>query len=385
MSVAPLIADELMEVAVRETGLPDFGPDSFLEGLRVLCESMNAEANLNVAGYDRVREKILDSLKNRLEIEDWISRHPETLDQQVSAPLIIVGMPRTGTTLLSNLLDLDPENRSLYLWEASRPVPPPRLGGAFDDPRVLATMRADQQHQDRVQGIETMTHYGATLPAECIVTLCFEFKSLTFEMLGHVPSYREWREQTSMVSAYRYHHKVLQLLQYYVPTQCWSLKSPAHLWDLPALTEVFPDAKLVSTHRDFAKVLPSVTNLNCTMLKTYSDTVDEKLQAEVWMHNLELTSQRAVDFEEARGKDALLHVDYHRVMKDPVAAINTLYHQAGKTMSPLFEARILAWLEQNPQGKKGGHKYSLEQFGLTQEIVRQRFSPFYDRYKIPAE
>ncbi|HEY1492128.1 MAG TPA: sulfotransferase, partial [Steroidobacteraceae bacterium] len=219
-------SEALLAAACAQTGLADFGGDSFREGLQVLCESASNEAQLNGLGVMAASGMILGSLVNRLKVTDWVRRHPEVLREKIAAPLVVVGMFRAGTTFLTYLMEKDPRHRPLLRWEAGDSVPPPTPATRATDPRIEAARMAMamlDQINPRVRTVQSEEPDG---PTECIAVLSQDFKSLLWEALANVPSYAKWLQATDHASAYAWHHRVLQVLQSGGVRGRWSLKSP---------------------------------------------------------------------------------------------------------------------------------------------------------------
>jgi hypothetical protein len=255
MQISP---DGLLGAACQQTGLEDFGSDSFREGLRVLCESVSSEARLNQIGAAVVPGAILACLSNRLRIVDWVKRNPSVAEERIEAPFVVIGMFRAGTTFLSYLLEKDARHRPLLRWEAGDSVPPPTPASIGTDPRIEAARTAMamlDQINPRVRVVQSEEPDG---PTECISVLNQDFKSLTWEAMANVPGYGQWLHRTDHRSAYEYHRHALQVLQSGGVRGRWSLKSPHHALHLDALTAVYPDARLVLMHRD-PVVLPAWT------------------------------------------------------------------------------------------------------------------------------
>ena len=296
----------LCAAASKQTGLDDFGPPDIDEALSVLHDSLEREAGLSTFGRVVFRSLLVSALANRLKLLDWAKHHPEVREQKIASPWIILGMPRTGTTLLSRLLALDPTVRPLLHWEAGDPVPPPTLAGQAEDPRIAAASKSVGRLMALNPPFRAMHPLGATLSTECVTLFIFDLRSLSIDTQALLPSYGKWLEQTDMRSAYAIHKLGLQVLQSEVPTQTWSLKTPQHLWHLDTLSEFYPDAKLIWTHRDPRKVVTSVASLNTSMHKVMSDRVDPLAVGEEWNHKLRVGIERGMAFDERRS-GALVH------------------------------------------------------------------------------
>src|SRR5262245_21776391 len=245
---------DLMATARAETGLDDFGDETFREGLEILVRSLRDEAKLNAVGEIALPQMLVRSLSQRLHIENWYRRHPEIADEPITQPLIGLGLPRTGSTALSFLLAEDPGARSLRRWEAAEPCPPPSTVTGLD-PRIMqaeAEMEMQQQLAPRLAALVPSTPTG---PEECQHLMALDFKSHDFQALAHIPSYSSWLLDADLGPTYAYERRTLQLLQWGAPSNPWRLKCPSHLLWLDHLDGAFPDARFVMTHRDPADVL----------------------------------------------------------------------------------------------------------------------------------
>jgi len=242
---------KLLNSAREQTELHNFGEDSFREGLEVLVEALDREARLNATGRAVLDGQIVDLLGNRLRIEDWYGRHPEIDEQDIVAPLIGIGLPRTGSTALGCLLGEDPHARSLRTWEATSPCPPPDPATMADDPRIARQEAAMERRSRMFPRMVGMLPSTATSPTECQLFMGYDFKSQIFQPFAEVPSYVDWLvNRADLVPTYRYVKRVLKLLQWRWPTTRWRIKNPSHILFIDALNQVFPDARFVMTHRD---------------------------------------------------------------------------------------------------------------------------------------
>ena len=269
-----LTSEALIEGAFTETGLTEFGGDSWRPGLDVLVDALGREAGLTEQGEAILGLRLGRLLQNRLRIEDWYSKHPETAEQEVEGPLFIVGLPRTGTTALSQLLSADPQIRSLRLWESSDPVPPPTAATQHTDPRIAETQAGVDLMYEAFPKMKMLYFQTAEVATECQDLLGMEFRTCHFDGMAHVPSYTAWVMGCDMVPAYRYHRRTLQLLQSQCPPRLWHLKTPVHLLSLEALIAVYPRARFLWTHRDPAEVMGSVCDLICYTRSWVSDRDD---------------------------------------------------------------------------------------------------------------
>lgn len=378
--------DSALEAATQRAGLDDFGDPAYREGLEVLAASLDGEANLHTFARMAQREMLIDTLARRLRLLDYAKRNPEVREERIRTPFIVLGMPRTGTTLLSHLLDLDPRSRSVRAWEAASLVPPPELATREEDPRIAEAAKREEQIGKLIPPLPAMHPLGASLPQECIPLFMLDFRCLGFETQALVPSYGRWLEQCDMRSAYAIHELALQVLQSTIPTDRWALKTPNHLWAIDAMLERYPDARLVWTHRDPAKVIPSVASLNTAFHRTWMKRVDPVDVGASWLNKLHLATQRGIEHDERQaGRAWCHHLLYEDLMDDPVGAVRRLYAHFGEETSPLHEARMRAWVRHRPQSAFGRHRYDARDFGMSEEGIRERFEGYSKRFGVPRE
>ncbi len=386
VELARLDPERLLAAAQRRTGLSDFGDASFREGLDALTQSAAREGGQHSFGRIAFRSMLVQTLESRLRVLDWARRHPEVHEERIERPFVILGMPRTGTTLLSFLLDLDPWVRSLRHWEASAPVPPPDLAGHAEDPRIAAAAEQIAQLSRLIPPLQAMHPMAAALPTECVTLFALDFRSLQFETQMPAPSYGRWLEGADPRPAYALHELVLQILQSAQPTQTWSLKTPQHLWHLEALRERYPDARLIWTHRDPAAVVPSVASLNTAFYRTWCRSPDPRSVGAYWDHKLRVGVERGLRFDAAQGgRPWCCHVQYEELMKDPVGAVRRLYAHFGEAVSPLHERRMQRWMRDRPQQAHGRHVYEASELGLSREALDAGYADYRERFGVPSE
>jgi sulfotransferase family protein len=378
-------ADELIDSARSQTGLDDFGDESFREGLERLVEALGSEARLSETGAQIARGHVTHLLATRLQIEDCYRRHPEIEEQEVKAPIFILGLPRTGTTALSYLLSCDPDTRSLRFWESQQPVPPPETATEHSDPRIAATQAMFDAMHAAYPELISMYFATATSATECQDLLGREFRAHHFCGQYRVPSYAEWQLACDMEPAYRYHRRQLKLLQWRCPPTRWLLKTPVHMLSLDALDRVYPDARFVMTHRDPVRVLGSVCSLIDLMFRMTSDRVDRRElgseQIDIWAESL----RRAIDFRRRAGERRFADLTFHELEKEPIEAIARAYQRLGIPFTAAARAAMQGFAADNPRGKHGEHRYELEDFGLDSGGVRAKYAFYMERFAVPAE
>jgi hypothetical protein len=383
----PSLAPEaLLADAERETGLADFGDASFREGLDVLADSLEREADLTTLGRIAIRAQLVRNLATRLRVLDWAKRQPEVREERIVRPWVILGLPRTGTTLLSFLLDLDPLNRSLLAWEADHPVPPPALATVAEDPRIAETAQRLAGSDRLMPWLAAMHPMGATLATECVTLFMLDFRSLQIETQARVPRYRAWLERAEMRSTFAIHRLVLQILQSRLPTERWALKTPQYLWCLPALHEAYPDARRVWTHRDPLPVVASVASLNHAFYRTWARRPDPVATGAYWSGHMAEAVARGLAFDAAqRDRDWCHHLRYAQLMKDPIGAVEALYAHFGERVSDLHRRRMEAWMRDRPQSAFGRHRYDLADFGLRADALEGAYAAYRARFDVPRE
>jgi hypothetical protein len=377
--------DALIAIACEQTGLTDFGGDSFREGLAVFCESASLEAQLSPTGAAIIPGAIIAALTNRLKVTDWVKRHPGVLDERIEAPMVVIGMFRAGTTLLSYLLEKDARHRPLFRWEAGDCVPPPTPERLAADSRIettRASMAMMDQINPRMRVVQSEQPDG---PTECISVLNQDFKSLTWEAMANVPSYGKWLHGTDHRSAYDYHKRVLQLLQSGGVRGRWSLKSPHHALHLDALTAVYPDARLVLMHRDPVVLATSVCSLITTLTKTFSDADHKRFIADHWTDMLARSIDAVNTFRDANPDKKIVDVHYAELASDPIATMRHVYAAFGEDLDGQALAAMTAHIESHPKGRFGKHGYDPSEFGLDAGSIAERFRPYVERYDIPLE
>jgi hypothetical protein len=373
-------ADELIAEARRHTGLDDLGDDSFHEGLVALVGGAEAAGSFNELGMAVLRDQAIGFLKVRLSIEDWYRRHPEIDDQVILPPLFGLGLPRTGSTALSFLLAEDHRARSLLTWESGAPTPPPDPATYDTDPRIAEAAVHISLIDEMAPKFKTMLPSSPTGPTECLQLMALDFRSPMFFALGDNRGYEAWLAACDMVPAYRYHERVLKLLQWRFPTRPWWLKSPAHMASIDALLEVYPGARFVMTHRDIAQVIPSLVSLFDAMSEYLRDgplAPDFAAnQAAYWERAL----RKTLAYRDAGNEDRFHDIGFAEMRPDPMPAIGRLYDWLGIELTDDVAERMRTWWSTNPPDKQGVHDYNPEQYGIDLDDLRTQFAFYNDRF-----
>jgi hypothetical protein len=379
--------ENLLARARRMTGLSDFGAPTFRPGLSRLLRSLEEDSQLNAFGRYFARRQVLELLCNRLTLQDYRTCHPEVAKQEIQKPLFVLGLPRTGTTLLYGLLAQDPAHRSPLSWEVDDPCPPAEEAGYESDPRIERTEKRFEQLRQLSPTFQAIHPIGSLLPQECIVITACEFMSIRFEMCFDVAGYQEWFLEQDMSSTYRYHGEFLQHMQSRFSRERWVLKSPGHLGPIDALLDQYPDAMLVQTHRDPLRVIPSVSSLEYAGRGIASDAVDPKSigqqQLRFWSALLEQGMRARAERPEQAHQIFDLH--FHEILSDPLGCVRRIYQHFDLELTPEASKRMQDYLDAHPREKHGEHRYSLEGFGLEEAEVRHNFASYTNHFGVAPE
>jgi Sulfotransferase family len=377
-------ADDLEDGARKATGLDDFGSPYYREGLERTVDALNTQADLSEIGQVIQHATISNALIQRLNIEETYRQHPEIDDEQVDGPVFVIGLPRTGTTALSQLVGADPQFRSLRTWESQAPTPPPEAETQHSDPRIAQAEAGLAMLNDMFPLMKTMHNSEATAATECQDLMGMSFRTYHFDGVVRVPSYLAWLMNCDMRGTYAYHRRVLKLLQWHCPPTLWHLKTPVHMFALDALVEAYPNAKFMWSHRDPAKVLASVCSLIRYVRSWSSDRDDpEELgaeQLESWAEAV----RRAMDFRERIGENRFADVAFADLQRDPVAALQSAYQTLDLDFTAATRSSIQDWAANHKPGARGSHDYELSDYGLTPARVRASFERYLEAYDATA-
>jgi len=380
--VEPSITDSLLEAAHQRTGLSDWGDDYFRLPLEMLLRSVEEEAHLTARGRELTLECFVDRLSNRLRVHAHLSSHPDVQNVPIPKPVIVTGLPRTGTTLLQGLLATDPAHRALQRWELFNPIPPPTLESYESDPRRTEML---QRRQSKLTGAErtqfqTMHDGMPNAYEECYVIFEHAFMSRTIPRRMNVPSYEEWLIDQDMRPAYRDHYRWLQILTSRHGGKRIVLKAPEHLYNLDQILDLHPSAQIIWTHRDPASAIASGCSLLSFIRNLRSDQVDRKALAEQSLRSFQEATNRAMRVREEHEPSRFLDVSYRRLVADPLGVVKEVYDSFGYELSAEALQRMQSWLRERPQHKHGVHRYRLEEFGLSRDRVLECLADYVETY-----
>lgn len=366
--------ETLIDEAYAQANSERLAEESFREGLEVLLSGLKQAADkISVTGAAKIKQDIQGCLKARLQVEDYAIKNPHIHDTPIEKPVFVLGMPRTGTSLLSNFLASDPGRRSLLLWQTIDPTPPAAPENLRTDLRLLAMQKKqDLALKDKLKAVHYEPLDGMT---ECAPIHSQDFKSLYWELHAPMPNYSKFMLEADMSSTYAYQKRFLQVQQNGTKAK-WNLKFPSHSVHIEALLKTFPDARIICTHRDPYRATGSLCSLISLAHSIYLKEPDIDFIASNYPTQLAAHLDRPLEVKSRLGDDRIYDLHYSKLMEDPVAEMSRLYEYLGDDFTGAAESGLKGWLKANPQNKHGKHAYTLEQFDLSKKILE----PFYANY-----
>ena len=372
-----MIATDLMETAKRRCRLDDFGQGDFSEALSRLLESCQDEAQLNLIGKVAVKTDVLETLCARLQMERDRQIYPDITRQEIRAPLFIVGLPRSGTSVLHRLLAADPEHRAPLMWEVRSPSPPTR----FDEKRRIQQATQSCNFFNWLVPTFRYVHaIGAEVPQECVSLMTPTFLSDQFDAMYYVPSYRAWFFRQNLQPAYEYHRRFLQHLQFRRAGRRWILKAPTHMFAMPALLSVYPDALFVQTHRTPVDAMASVSSLVTILRSAFSDAVDPLIVGREAIDYWSETMKKFLRERDRLENNRICDIRYDEIRRDPIRAVRRIYEYFGWSLSHEAERRMRALVASQAKRQSANHRYNLSQFGSSAGEVFSVFETYCQRF-----
>jgi hypothetical protein len=374
---------DLVEIAKYRCGTDDFGGGEFFEPLSRLLESCQREAQLNVVGKLALRADVVRMLSNRLLMERDRQLLPEIANQQIRQPVFIVGLPRSGTTLLHMMLAADPDHRAPLCWEVMWPSPP---GKNHEQKRIRRANKSLASLHWLAPTFDHVHATGAEVPQECVSLMSPSFLSDQFDTMYNVPSYRAWFLQQDLRPAYEFHRRFLQHLQQRKKARRWVLKAPTHVFALPTLLSIYPDAHFVQTHREPVEAIASVSSLITILRRIFSDDVDpQKVAREAWRYWSETLTKFMRDRDRHLPSERICDLNYRDIRQDPMAAVRYIYTYFGWPLSSGAERCIRNTLAKQPPEQNGFHRYRPSQFGLEMMDHETDFGPYCARFGLSPQ
>jgi len=381
-----MTTERLVTAACERARLDDFGGDSWRGGLTLLVQTVESAPGVSDGGRDYVYGQFVDALWNRLRVVDYLKHHPEVAAERIERPLVVLGLPRTGTSLASYLLDQDPNRRSLLTWEAENSVPPASPETLRTDPRCL---KKKAELDALAEGLRAanipMVHWDeADGPTECMFVQNQDFKAYLWEAFMPTSAYADWLLDADMTSTYGYERSVLQMLQSRAPG-VWSLKMPSHAVHIETLLSTFPDVRIVWAHRDPFKATASFLRLNYLSRAVLGAQIDVTDVVSNVLRQLQAHVARPLRARQRIGDDRFFDLHYADLMRDPIGVMRSLYEWAGDELTPSTEDAMLTWLQRNPQDRFGVQPYSLDGSGVTITDLEPLFDQYISTFDIELE
>ena len=379
--------DEIVAAAVQSTSLTDLGPPTWKDGLRLLVESMETSEDVQIGTREDQYRQYSEALANRLRVIQYRKEHPEIAAESIKRPLVILGMPRTGTTVASSLLDQDPLRRSLLNWEAGDSVPPATSATLRTDPRCRKKKaELDGMAAALEEAQFPVPHWeDADGPTECTYLVNQDFKAFLWEAFMPTEAYSEWLLQSDARSAYEYEKSVLQVLQSKAPGT-WSLKMPSHAVNIEALIAVFPDVRIVWAHRDpFQAAASNLSMIRLAREMTLGPKLDLNQMATTIVRQMRAHVDRPLRTRQRIGDSQFFDLHYADLVRDPIGQMRALYKWAGDGLTPETETAMLNWLRLNPQNRFGKQSYSLGAYGMSEADLEPVFEEYLAAFDIELE
>ena len=378
--------DVLHERAAHARKLDDFGDPSYRNALEVLCDSLDRDASLTAAGEFALQEMIVNALEARLLCEDGLRQFPEASQSEVKRPLVIIGLPRTGTTALHHLIAQDTNIQALEHWLARTPKPRPPREAWAKDADFLASKAGIDAMLELSPELRAIHEIEAHLPDECWNLFAQNFAHSSYEANVHVPSYARWWAGSEMTPVYQQHLRNIQLIGHREPEKRWLFKDATHLFGLDALLTVYPDACIVQTHRDPISLIPSVCSLCWTVRAPLNENMDRAAFArstlDLWHRGIDGMMRARDRYPSAQFFD----LPFERVVSDPIRAVADIYDHFDFDFTAEAEQAMRDFRTNNPKGKHGEHHYSLGEWSLDAAEIRERFDPYLRTYDVvPAK
>ena len=378
----PDLSEQYILNAARDSsGLDNWGSNNFLEGMRELLNSSIKEAKLHFFGRQFLQKGCIRAVKDRIRLQKAFQKNQEILNTPIEKPVFVLGLPRTGTTFLQNLLFQDDHFRHLHYWEQVAVGPQPTHENLQDN-YIIKSCVSFVENLKTIAPEFFIAHeinpYG---PEECNGLMERNFTSIIYFMFRNIPSYIDWFQTHDMTETYDYHKQQLQFLGYHFKKKQWVLKAPVHLFFLKYLFKTYPDARILHLHRDPLELVPSMASLVVISRQIHSNHVDAEETADQILDWVRKIITNSIAFRNEHGSDRFLDLSYNELVRDPMNTLNQIYKWLGVNINNEIQSNISSWLENSKRKRVGkAHHYSLEQFNLTEKIIQNTFSHYYDRY-----
>ena len=377
--------DDLVADARAVDGLERFGSDAYREPLERLTGSLEHEARLNDIGNAVLRQRLIDVLANQLRLQAWLERHPEILDEEITDPLVVVGLPRTGTTMLHRTIAADPRMYAALWYETRFPCPALDWDPKGTDPRIPEAKAEVAAMIEANPDILSVHPMDAMKADEEIMLLEQSFYSYTMQAFAYLPSFDEWLERQDHRTGYQHLLRLLQFLQWQkkqagTEAARWVLKAPHHLHFMDIVFETFPDARVTLTHRDPLETIPSFASMTRELWVIYSDHADAVEAGRMWARKFERGTHHTMDVREQVGQDRFLDLWFRDTVSQPLTEIEKIYAFIGMDLTDAAQNEMARWLDFNKRELRPPHEYTLEEFGFTEAGLAAQFARYRARF-----
>ncbi|MEO1912336.1 MAG: sulfotransferase [Myxococcales bacterium] len=373
-------ANEMLEEARTNAGLSNFGSNSFREPLEALVRTYDAN-HTTLKGRKKAYRRVIGLLATRLRIEEALRVHPEIKQRPVRSPMVLTGMPRSGTSALFNLLGADPDARPLLLWETQFPDPVEGLEPGAKDPRHAAIEAYYEQSRETNPEFTKIHFASADTPEECVLLHAFTLNGVHHGTEVMLEPYASWYRDQDLGEMYSYYKILLQMLDWQRPGQRWLLKAPAHMWAIDKLIDTFPDVSVVWSHRNPLACTASICSMTHLLMEDQVDMPKEVL-GPIVMDFYATSLERGLAVRDQSDPARFIDVNHDDFVGDSLGTVGRIYEHFGLPIGDDAAASLKAHIEANPKGRHGKHEYNLDDWGLTADDVAKRFEPYVERFEI---
>lgn len=386
MSAGEFDPDAMVAAARAVDGLADFGDDSYREPLERLLWSLQHEADLNAIGHPVLYQRVVDILATRLRVQAWLQRYPEIREEVIREPLVIVGLPRTGTTMLHRTIAADPRMYAPLWYEVRFPCPALDWDFTAAGDQRIAEARAEMAAMLEANPELLASHpMDALGPDEEIMLLEQSFYSYNIQCYANLPSFDAWIEAQDHTPGYEYLHLLLQFLQWQKKRsgqqgERWTLKAPHHLHYMDLLFKVFPDVRVVQSHRDPVETIPSLASLIAGVMCIYSDSADPVVVGRTWARKFARGIRHTMAVRERMGPGRFLDLWFRDTVRRPLVEIQKVYDFMGLELTDEARSEMTRWQAFNRRELRPSHEYTLAQFGLTEEGLKEQFRAYREAF-----
>lgn len=373
-------AEVVLEEARKQTGLTDFGPGNFLEALDVLLRTYETHYQ-TLKGKKKAYRRVVGLLATRLRIAEALRRHPEIRQREIRRPMVLTGLPRSGTSALFNLLGADPSARALLLWETQFPDPMEGLEPGASDPRHDA-IEAYYENARKTNPEFTKIHFAsADTPEECVLLHAYSLNGVHVGTEPMLEPYHSWYPKQDLHEMYDYYRMLLQMLDWQRPGERWLLKAPAHMWAIDALIDTFPDVSIIWSHRNPLSCTASICSMTYLLLEGQVE-ISREVLGPIVMDFYATSLERGLAVRDQCDPARFIDVNHDDFVADSLGVVERIYDHFDLSIGPGARAAMEAHISANPKGRHGKHEYRLEDWGLRDEDVISRFAPYIERFAI---